>query len=195
MNLLKMVGISMVRLFFLISAFLFSSSSFATPVLGVVISFDCPYCKELFNSRAFLKQACQVTSKKPKCDVRFLPFVGGSNDMRASFFYAARDFDQHEKFAEVVYDLSITEDYRVADLVSVMDSYTNKIDWADEITSERLYKSKNSIVKLSKLIVKHGISDYPSFLWFENKESTLIPAGIDPAIRIKEIIDWIREHE
>lgn len=184
----------MVRLIFLVSLSLFSYASLAkqVPVLGVVISFDCVHCKKVYELKNYLKQVCRSSTKDPLCSLEFLPYISNVDDKRASLFYAARSFGAEEDVANIIFELSVGDNYGIPELTGVMDSYSYNFEWEKEITETRLLDSWSSIKRLSKLVVDHNLTDYPSFFWFENNEATLIPVSIEPENRIKEVIEWIR---
>lgn len=183
----------MVKAIILIISLLCSINATASnlPTLGVVISFDCKYCKELFSRKDYLSQLCGEGSDQPKCDLKFLPFKASNDDPRGLMFYYTRKFNKQRDFADLVYSLSIGPEININHLVNVSSSYLPGVAW--DGFQAGLADSLESEARLAKIIKTLSITDYPSFVWFNDGNAELVPTSIDPRLRLQESINWVRQ--
>lgn len=183
---------------FILISLLFSAAVYSAerPTLAVLISFDCPYCKSLYVQKKQLFKECGVRLDKPRCDVKFLPFVNTLSDIRAQAYFAAREEGEQIKLGELFYSFSIGSESSLESIKELASSYIPAKNW-DKIFSLRMMdKQLVSVQKTARLITKLGIIDYPSFIWFDRENNArLVPVSIDPKNRLQEAINWVRKQK
>lgn len=175
--------------------FLFSvQSSFAASddVVGVIMSFDCPHCKAVFERRDLLERACSLKSPDP-CNVRYLPFVGSKVDQRAALFYELEKIDPKNAiaFAEAVYALKVGQEHSVEELAMIVSPYLS-IDILSVATNLDRDESRVRLSKVANLITTLKISEYPEFVSVKRESIDIFPTVLDPAGRLESAIKHIQ---
>lgn len=165
------------------------------PVLGIVISLDCPNCKNVFEKRKFLYQICMVGSSNQRCEVRFLPFIESKNDYRADVFYAISKIDEDAslKFLEAIYALRIERTISVDELVSLVSGYIDSGLDLNQIIRSASERERVEVKKVGNIITKYSILDYPTFLLFKNDGVKVGSPTVDPNKRLELAFRWIED--
>lgn len=166
----------------------------ALPTVGIVISFDCVHCRTVFEKRALLSQACLEQSGKPRCNIRFFPFLSSPDDIRAHVFFAGRSQQLQRKLGDIMYSFSVTPAATETALRDLMRRQLPAFDWDQYYDSSHKSDSSIALKKTAALIVSLSISDYPSFLYFEKARADSIPVPFDPDLRLEEAVAWIRNN-
>lgn len=163
------------------------------PVVGVVMSLDCPTCKKVFEKRKFLSQVCKVDGYDQICRVRYLPFIESEDDYRADLYYEifAVDEEASEKYIEAIYTLKIDRTVDVEELAFLVSGYLG-----DEFDIDRILRSVRSserlgVKKVGRIIKRFSIIDYPTFLIFEEESVKMMPPTIDTSERLEVALRWI----
>jgi hypothetical protein len=165
----------------------------ALPVIGIVMSLDCPNCKSVFEKRKFIHQVCRVGSYDKLCDVRYLPFIGEENDYRADLYYEIFkiDVEASEKYMEAIYTLNIDRTIELEELAFLVSGYLgNNLDM-DEIIGSVKSGDRLEVKKVGRIINRYSIVDYPTFMMFEEREVRVINPTIDPSERLEVALRWI----
>lgn len=169
------------------------SNEVEIPVIGIVMSLDCPNCKSVFEKRKFIHQVCKLGSPDQLCDVRYLPFIGSENDYRADLYYEIFkiDVEASERYIEAIYTLNIDRTIELEELAFLVSGYLeNKLDM-EEIIGSVKSGERLEVKKVGKIINRYSIVDYPTFMMFEKREVRVINPTIDPSDRLEVALRWI----
>lgn len=183
---------------------LFSSSLFGSvdhnpkqlPVFAFSMNYDCPNCKETYEKKIFLEQACKSQTANPVCVVQYLPFISSKSDSRAGIYYTAREHS-HE-LAEKVNDTFFTYETKgplsTEESITLLSTMVPEFNWADFIPRFSSGVGGPAIKKVANIMDSVAINDYPSFILITADSMKLIPVPINPKLRLEAAIQYVREN-
>lgn len=164
----------------------------STPVLGVVMNFDCPHCKTTFKSRNLLEGQCSGL-KSEKCRLAYIPFPNDSKDYRAIAFYIAKNKSGalSKKVADIFYEYDPKGPLIKPEVITLLETLSPGTSWQELFSGKSEDEGRQSLYRAANLLKLLKVTDYPTFLWLTEIDAKVIPTVQDPTKRLDSVINYL----
>jgi hypothetical protein len=163
------------------------------PVLAVVMNFDCPHCRSVFQSRNLLDSQCGGGLNTSKCRLAYISFPSGVTDYRSMAFYIAKNISEELALdvADIFYSYDPKGILSKDEVTTLLETLAPSTNWEDLFNGPSEEKGRQSLFKAAELLRVMRITDYPSFLWITETDARVIPTVQNPKKRLDSVINYL----
>lgn len=174
-----------------------SSTAKEPAILGFVMNFDCPHCKDVWAARRSLESHCAGGLKSDLCIVNYIPFMNELADFRPTAYFAIRETSLNlaNEAADVFYDYDPKGPLSKDECLTLLTTLVPNHDWDKVFSETAISKGKAALSRAATIFKKLKISDYPTFVWITSDDARLVPTVHDPRKRLNSVIEFLGKQE